>query len=183
MLRVVAGATRSIFTPCTEPLPTLPARSDTAADAPRSSPWPAIVLSAGTLEASTPERSSVAVQWIVTSPLYQPFAFGSVVAEPASSGFVLSMLTCSTVADAALPAVSVAEPEADWFAPWSVSVTSGAHAFTLESASAQVKWTVTGPLFQPLAFAGVRSVVIVGGVLSSFRVTESVPRLPATSSA
>ena len=42
--------------------------------------------------ATTPERSSAAVQLIVTSPLYQPLAFGAVVGRRTASGAVLSTL-------------------------------------------------------------------------------------------
>jgi hypothetical protein len=44
-----------------------------------------------------------------------------------------------------------------------------------------VKVTVTGPLFQPLLLAGVRTAVIRGLVLSMLTVTVVVALLPALS--
>jgi hypothetical protein len=58
-----------------------------------------------------PDRASEAVQWIVTSPLYQPSAFGAAVAAPLSVGAVLSMLMPPTLVLALLSALSVAVPE------------------------------------------------------------------------
>ena len=53
----------------------------------------------------------------MTSSLFQPASFGAGEAEPLMDGFVLSMLTPATVADALLSATSNAVPLADWFAP------------------------------------------------------------------
>jgi hypothetical protein len=92
----------------------LPALSETlTGPAPRSAPTPSITLSPGTESGSMPESASVPVQWIVTSPRYQPAAFASVVGAPLSSGAVRSMLTSFTVASALLPALSTAVPWAD----------------------------------------------------------------------
>src|SRR5438067_7009454 len=56
----------------------------------------------------------------------------------------------------------------DWTPPW----------------SAHVKWTVTGPVYQPPALGlVVAAPAMVGAVLSSLTVTESVPTLPARSAA
>ena len=46
------------------------------------------------------------------------------------------------------------------------------HTFTPDSASEHVKWTVTGPVYQPLlpSWPATTSPVIVGAVLSSFTV-------------
>src|SRR5215212_5420105 len=78
----------------------------------------------------------------------------------------------------------MAVPVTDWLAPLALNVTSSGQTATLASASLQVKWTVTGPAYQPLEFGlVVVAPLIVGGVLSSLTVTESVPRLPAKSSA
>jgi hypothetical protein len=180
----VCGSVRSILIPATDADCELPALSETLADAPRLSPSPAMTLSAGAVPGSTPERSSDAVQWIATSPLYQPFAFGSVVAVPARSGGVRSMLIPPTVVVAVLSAVSFAPRVTDWPAPSLVSVTSSGQTATFESASSHLKWTVTSLLYQPFALAGVVGApLMVGGVLSSLTVIESVPVLPATSSA
>src|SRR3954447_20229748 len=78
----------------------------------------------------------------------------------------------------------MAIPVTDWLAPLAVNVTSSGQTAILESASLQVKWTVTGPAYQPLEFGFVVvAPLIVGGLLSSLTVTEPVPRLPAKSSA
>src|SRR4051794_36012994 len=76
---VVVGAVRSILIPSTVTLRTLPALSFTDADAERLSPSPSILLLSGTLP-SWPDSASEAVHATTTSPLYQPLAFGSVVA-------------------------------------------------------------------------------------------------------
>src|SRR5438034_10630234 len=80
IVAVVLGAWRSILIPLTDAVLELPALSETLADAPRLSPSPVSTLSAGTVAGSTPESASSAVQWTVTSPLYQPFVFGLSVA-------------------------------------------------------------------------------------------------------
>ena len=113
---VVVGAVRSILMPPTVVVVSLPALSATVADAERSSPSPVIVASPGAAP-SRPERASEAVQCTVTSPLYQPSAFGSEVAAPLSDGAVLSMLMPATVSLPVLPAASVAVPVTDWFSP------------------------------------------------------------------
>src|SRR4051794_23668368 len=56
------------------------------------------------------DSGSLAVQWIVTFPLYQPAAFGCVVGEPESVGGVVSTLFTCTVSVLVLPALSVAIP-------------------------------------------------------------------------
>src|SRR5689334_11471028 len=89
----------------------LPALSLTTAVAERFAPSPAIVLSAGTAP-SSPDSASDALQWIFTSPAYQPSGFGAVVAAPVRTGAVLSMLTPVTGLRAVLSALSVAVPAA-----------------------------------------------------------------------
>src|SRR5438067_1789906 len=77
------------------------------------------------------------------------------------------MLMPLTVAEAVLPALSLAVPVTDCAAPSLLRVVGPAQLATAESASAQVKLTVTSLLFQPAAFAaGEAAPVIVGGVLS-----------------
>src|SRR4051812_45835520 len=98
-LPVIVGAVRSMWMPLTDADVVLPALSAIeTGPAPRSEPSPAIVVSAGCVAASIPDRPSAPVQWIVTSPLYQPAALAAVVAESLSAGGVRSMLMSSTVA-------------------------------------------------------------------------------------
>src|SRR5439155_10296149 len=82
-----------------------------------------------------------------------------------------------------LPAKSTASPETDWPAPFAVSVTSPGQTATLERSSEHVKWTFTGPTYQPPSPRGppTTAAEIVGAVLSSMTIAESTPRLPARS--
>src|SRR6266568_280843 len=83
----ITGAVRSILIPPTDALRELPALSETeTSPVPRSSPWPVTMESSGTVVGSTPESASLADQWTVTSSLYQPLPFGSVVAAPERLG-------------------------------------------------------------------------------------------------
>ena len=160
----------------------LPARSLTDRVLVRFAPSPLIVVSTGTVAGSTPDSPSVAVQWIMTSPRYQPAAFGAVVGVPASVGAVLSMLIPETVVDALLSAVSVAVPDAVWLAPSEDFVTGPVHDFTPDVPSVQLNVTTTLPLFHPFAFAaGVREPAIDGADLSTFTVTLPVALLPTRS--
>src|SRR5215216_710330 len=82
-------------------------------------------------------------------------------------GAVRSMLMFLTLASAVLPALSAAFPVTDWPAPSLESVAGSVHPASPDSASSHVNVTVTGALFQPLAFAGgVRWPEIVGARLS-----------------
>jgi hypothetical protein len=181
----VVGAVRSILTAALSAFVVLPALSLTDALALSPEPSPVIVLFAG-IPAARPESASLAVQAMTTLPLYQPLAFAAVVGAPLSEGAVLSTLT--PVTDAVvlpLSARSVAAPLADWSAP-SARTTDAGHDLTPDACapgSAQSKLTVTFVLFQPFALplAGVRVAPIVGGVLSSLTVTESVATLFALS--
>jgi hypothetical protein len=110
----IVGAVRSNLMPVTDADVLLPALSETdTGPAPRSAPSPVIVESAGTVAGSTPERASDAVQWIVTSLMYQPSAVAGVVGAPERFGAVRSMLMSETVAEAWLPTRSCAVPETD----------------------------------------------------------------------
>ncbi len=95
-----------------------------------------------------------------------------------------STLTGATDALALLSARSTAVPVTDSSWP---SVCGLVHVATPEATlpgSAHVNVTVTAPLYQPLEpSVPVFVPEIVGSVLSSLTVTESVPRLPARSSA
>jgi hypothetical protein len=62
---------------------------------------------------ATPERSSSAVQSMVTSRLYQPSALAATVGLPDSVGAVSSTLMPPTVVLAELPAASTAVPSRD----------------------------------------------------------------------
>jgi hypothetical protein len=86
---VTVGAVRSIFTGVLVADVSFPAASATSTDAEKLSPSPEITASAGHAAAS-PEVASAHVQWIATSPEYQPFAFGPVVAAPLTDGGVAS---------------------------------------------------------------------------------------------
>src|SRR5687768_14423729 len=81
-LIAVTGAVRSIFTAGLTALRVLPARSVTEALAVSPPPSPVSTASPGTVAGSTPERASAAVQRTVTSSLYQPLAFATVVTAP-----------------------------------------------------------------------------------------------------
>ena len=113
----VVGAVRSILTAGLVADFALSALSLTDALAVRLRPSPPMTLSPGTVAALIPESASVADQWIVTSPLYQPAPFGELVGAPLRLGAVLSMLNGPTEPDALLSALSVALPLTDWFAP------------------------------------------------------------------
>jgi hypothetical protein len=171
---LIVGAVRSILTPLTDVEAELPALSEmVAGPAPRFEPSPLRVLSAGWVAESIPDSRSWPVQWIVTSPLYQPKALGFVVAAPESVGGVRSMLMSFTVAVALLPALSSAWPVTLWPAPSLVSVVGSSQPAIPDSASEQLKVTVTGPLFHPKAFpTGDRLPSIVGGTPSIFRVSS-----------
>jgi hypothetical protein len=92
----------------------LPAASATCLLDVSALPSPVIVLFAGHVLAGTPDKVSLHVHWIVTSPLYQPFALGDVVGAPLNVGGCVSMLMFEMVAVVeVLPALSVACPLAD----------------------------------------------------------------------
>src|SRR5919202_4883657 len=147
--------------------------------------------------ASMPEKPSVAVHDAAGTP---PRVYTPPLAMPlmAMAGLSVSMLIGLTVVVATLSALSVAVPLTDWLAPLVLSVTPLLTAVApvpvtpvqvwipdcTAPASAQVNFTVTGALYQPLAFGPVVAApVMVGAVLSSLTVSASLPRLVATSSA
>src|SRR4051794_15453526 len=131
----VADAVRSIMMPSTRAAAVWPARSLTDAEADRLRPSPVTTESAG--QPTTPDRLSAQVQWIVTSPLNQPFAFGLPITVPEIVGAVVSTLTTGVVTDALLPAASVAVASAVWFAP-SPNGCASSCVFTPDSASEAV---------------------------------------------
>src|SRR4051794_35779275 len=134
-------------------------------------------------QVSMPERVSVQVKWMVGGVWYQPAAFLVPVTVGAMLGGVSSMLMSPTVAVALLPAWLTAVPDTLWPAPSDVTAVGLGQVAIPDTASAQVKMTVTGPLFQPLPLAGVRTAVISGLVLSMETVTVVVALLPALSTA
>jgi hypothetical protein len=135
-----------------------------------------------TTQDAIPEKLSVAVQVAAgTSPTVYalPCTLTSAVV---SVGFSRSMAIPPSVAVAELPARSVAVPLAV-FVPLVESTTGSGQTATPDRPSEQVKVTVTGPSYQPLAvlLPAVMAAVMIGAVLSSLTVTESVPMLPAPS--
>src|SRR5439155_23858543 len=79
-----------------------------------------------------------------------------------SAGAVVSMLTLAK-ATALLPARSTAVPVTLCPKPSDVTIWSDGHVLMPDPLSAQEKWTVTGPLFQPPALGdGLSDAVIVG---------------------
>ena len=179
---VVTVGVRSILMPETVADAVLPARSPTDAVAPRFAPSPVMTESTGH-SPSIPESASPHVQCTVTSPRYQPFAFGGVVGAPLIVGSVLSTFMLSTVLWAALPAASDAVPVTDWPAP-SPKVCEPVHDTMPDNASPHVNVTFTSALYQPLPF-GARSgaLVMVGASVSMFNVTGSDAEFPALSTA
>src|SRR5207249_54953 len=129
---------------------------------------PAALRVIGLVQLAIPERTSEQRKLAVTSLLFQPLALAAGLRLPLIAGPVLSMLIPETVALALLPALSVAVPVTLWLAPSALSVTSGGQLAIPESASAQVKCTVTEPpSYQPAALGEVVAApLIVGAVLS-----------------
>src|SRR5437764_244763 len=93
------------------------------------------------------------------------------------------MLMPLTVAEAVLPALSLAVPVTDCAAPSLLSVVGPAQLATPDSASLHMNESVTSVLFQPAALgAGDAAPVIVGGVLSMLMpLTVAEAALPALS--
>src|SRR5688500_10947253 len=112
---------------------------------------------------------------MVTSPLYQPAAFASVVGAPASVGAVLSMLMLSTLALAVLPALSTALPSTDWFPP-SLTTSTGAEQLAMpDSASEHSKDTLTSVLFQPKPLPSGWRLPLIDGAMPSIFSMSSCP--------
>src|SRR5438445_4366496 len=98
-------------------------------------------------------------------------------------GGVMSMLIPYTVVVPMFPARSIAVAPTDWLAPSEERVTGGGQHQIPDTASVQVKATVTGPEYQPSALGlVVGDPVIVGGVMSMLipETVEAAP-FPATS--
>ncbi len=114
------------------------------------------------------------VKVTVTAPWFQPSEPASGDLELVTTGAVRSTLIEPTVAIAEFPALSVQLPVTDWSGP-SVRRSTGLETVpTPERASVQLKLTVTGTLFQPLALGpGDREPIAVGAVRSIMTVTET----------
>ncbi len=110
---------------------------------------------------------------MVTALRYQPF---NGVTDEETEEVITSGAACTfnvTVAgELVFPATSIAVPLNDWFAPGVVTGMAAGQVATPDSASTQVKLTITAPLAGivtiPFTAAGVTVAVIVGGVLSMF---------------
>src|SRR3954451_1982023 len=98
---VTLGATVSTLTPPTVVVPVLPALS-TAAPVALFAPSAASVASGWQL--AIPLTASLQSNCTVTGPLYQPAAFGLVVALPVIVGVVLSTSTVAVPAVSTMPA-------------------------------------------------------------------------------
>src|SRR4051812_30662504 len=97
------GATVSTLIPPTVVVPSFPALS-TAVPVALFAPWAARLASGWQL--ATPLTASLQSNCTVTGALYQPAAFGLVVALPVIVGTVLSTRTVAVPAVSALPALS-----------------------------------------------------------------------------
>ena len=117
----------------------------------------------------------------VTLVLFQPAALGAGVIATVIVGGVSSILTVALVLFE-FPATSVALPVAVWPAPSCVKLTGEAQVATPDSASAQLKLTVTLVLFQPKLLArGLNVAAMLGGVLSILTFVLGVAVFPALS--
>ena len=127
---------------------------------------------------STPERSSVATKWTVTSAVCHPTGASDVV-----TGATRSMSTAALVPTVVLPARSLTAAVTVSPVPLPVITESDGHAATPESASLHVQWIVTAPLYQPFPLGLVVGVpVIEGDVLSTLiPVSLTLSEFPAAS--
>src|SRR5213595_985138 len=98
-------------------------------------------------------------------------------------GGVRSIEIPVAVAVAPLPAWSNASPLDDWPGPSADRTCGAAHVSIPDNASAQVKASVTGPLFQPAAFAAGETDAVMAGAVRSMRSERdfAVSTLPALS--
>ncbi len=112
-------------------------------------PLPSVETVTGAGQVSTPERVSAQAKVTVTSVLFQPSGLASSTRAAVTDGAVRSMLTPVRVAEALLPARSVAVPLAPRLVPSALRVTGLGQLSMPERASVQVKLMATGVLFQP----------------------------------
>src|SRR6478672_3801624 len=114
---------------------------------------PSLVTVSAELRTVAPESASWHDRFTVTSVLFQPLMFAAGVCEELAVGAVRSILTV-TLCDAAPPwldAVHVRVVPAALVSELNVLLPQPEDV-TVDSGSLTVKLTVTGPLFQPLAF-------------------------------
>ena len=179
-MTVTAGGVTSMSNGSLVTDATLPALSVTVPVTVWLAPSDATVLSGG--HVSTPDPASLHVKCAVTGVFSHPPGAG--VNATVIAGSVRSMLNAALVTDAELPALSVAVSLTVWPAPSFVTVLSAGQAGTPDPPSAQSKWTTTGPLFHPFAFAAGDTVAVTtGAILSRFTVRLATAVLPALSTA
>src|SRR5262249_46216486 len=132
----------------------------------------------GAVTETTPDRPSCAANVTVTAVLCQSASFGGGSTEATTVGGVLSMFSV-TLADALLPARSVAVPLTTCPAPSAVTVTGCGQLAMPDPSSLQVKVTVTSVLFQPAALGGGAALALMlGGVVSALTNTSRMKPLP-----
>lgn len=100
-----------------------------------------------------PDPASAQVNVTVTLPVFHPALFGAGDVDATMVGIVLSMFSVTDVL-AELPAASVAVRLTICPVPSAPRTTEDGHDATPDPLSAQLKLTVTSPLFQPDAFGG-----------------------------
>ena len=174
----VVGAVRSILTAgVLVALVERPAPLLTVLVLVNAAPSPVILVFAGAV--GMPDSGSAAVQPMVTSPEYQPAAFGEAMGAPERVGAVVSPAATTLVADAVLLAKSAAVPTTvvpGWTVLEFVVDPLARQLAIPDVKSAQVKVTVV----VPSAFLTWEA-PIVGAFLSIRTVTEPVPTLPSRS--
>src|SRR5712691_10209638 len=121
----------------------------------------------------------------VSSALFQPAALGGGAMFPLIANGAACTLNVTVAGALLLPALSMAEPLNDWFAPGVVIEIADGQLSIPESTSEHVKLTIAGLLAGivtiPFTGAGVTVTVIVGEVLSTFRWVIALFVCPAAS--
>src|SRR4051812_43359510 len=113
-----------------------------------------------------PDRLSRQRNPTVTSSAYHPLVLAARSGRPPIRGATVSTLTVA-LSVKVLPALSTAVPGTAWSCPSVLTLASGEQVATPDSLSSQWYATVTGLLFQPVAFgAGVTVWPTVGLVRS-----------------
>jgi hypothetical protein len=140
---------------------------------------PSVVTTCGDGQVAIPESLSLQIKLTVTEELFQPAPLGTGEETAVMTGATLSTLTV-TLAEAVLPASSVALPGITWPLPLLFTLTGVEQETIADKLALQVKVTVTGPLFHPEAFgAGETAAEIRGNDFSMFSVTWVVAVFPA----
>jgi len=91
----------------------------------------------GPVTGNRPDRTSHHLAWHAGVATDSPTLYCVFPANALNVGRVTSMLIEPTLADAVLPATSLADPVTDWLAPLLLNVTSDVHVETAVSPSAQ----------------------------------------------